>query len=102
MWMVNTLSYNSQKNSGSHYRNFKGTGGIILLAMVYPEYEFLFADVGMNSRNSEDGSWSKSLLKNGFEINALNLPNQMLLRGRKNPITYVCTGDRALFCLRIR
>ena len=36
--------------SGSHYRNYKGTGSILLMAVVGPEYQFLFADVGMNGR----------------------------------------------------
>ena len=80
------------KNPGSHYRNYKGTGNIVLLAIVAPEYEFLFTNVGMNGRNSDCGNMSQSLLKNGFETNILNLPNPMPLPGRKNPILYVCTG----------
>ena len=74
------------KNSGSYYRNYKGTDSIILLAMVDPEYEFLFADVGMNGRNSNGGDWSQSLLKNGFETNILNFQNPMPLPGCKNSI----------------
>ena len=44
--------------SGSHYRNYKGSDSIILMGMIGPEYEFLFADVGMNGRNSDGGNWS--------------------------------------------
>ena len=83
------------KNSGSHYRNYKGTDSIILFAIVSPEYEFLFADVGMNGRNSDGGNWSQVFLKNGFETNTLNLPNPIPLPSCKNPIPYVCTGNRA-------
>ena len=46
------------KSSGSHYQNYKGIHNIILLAMVGPEYEFLFVNVGMNGRNSDRGNWS--------------------------------------------
>ena len=41
------------ESSGSHYRNYKRTDSITLLAMVEPEYEFLFVDVWMNGRNSD-------------------------------------------------
>ena len=78
------------KTFGSHYRDYKGTGSIILHAIVGHEYEFLFADVRMNSTNSDGGNWSQSLLKNHFETNTLNLPNPMPLPGSKNlvPIVY--------------
>ena len=62
------------KNSGSHYRNYKGSDSIILMGMIGPEYEFLFADVGMNGRNSDGGNWSQSPLKLALESNSLNLP----------------------------
>ena len=35
------------KNSRSHYRNYKRSDSIILMGMIGPEYEFLFADGGM-------------------------------------------------------
>ena len=49
--------------------------------MVVPEYEFLFVDVGMNSRNSDRGNWSQSHLKNGLEKSTLNLPDSAPLPG---------------------
>ena len=33
---------------GSHYRNCKGTDGVILMAVVGPEYQFRYADVALN------------------------------------------------------
>ena len=83
------------KSSGSHYRNYKGTNSIILLAMVGPEYEFLFVDVGINGRNSDGGNSSQSHLKNGLEKNTLNLSDPTPLPGRNYPLPYVCTGDDA-------
>ena len=44
-------------HSGSHYQNYKGTDSIVLMAMIGPEYEFLFVDVGINGRNSVGGIW---------------------------------------------
>lgn len=41
-----------RKNCGSYYQNYKGNHSIYLFAMVGPEYEFLFADGGMNNKNS--------------------------------------------------
>lgn len=50
-------------NSGSHYRNYKGTDSIILMAIVGPKYQFLFAEVGMNGRISDGGNWAQSPVK---------------------------------------
>lgn len=83
------------KNSGSHYRNYKGSDSIILMGMIGPEYEFLFADVGMNGRNSDGGNWSQSPLKLALESGALNLPEPSELPGRLRKVPYVCTGDDA-------
>ena len=70
------------KNSGSHYRNYKGSNTIILMGMTGPEYEFLFPDVGMNGRNSDGGNWFQKPLKLVLEPGSLNLPNPTPLPGR--------------------
>ena len=62
------------KQSGSHYRNYKGTDRIILIAVVGSEYEFLFADVGMNGCKSDGGNWSRSPMKKALEENSHDLP----------------------------
>ena len=48
------------KNSGSYYRNYKGSGSIILMGMIGPECEFLFANLGMNDSNSDGGNGPKA------------------------------------------
>ena len=41
------------KNSEWRHKNYEGTYSLILLGMISPEYEFLFADVWMNRRNCD-------------------------------------------------
>ena len=79
-------------NSGSHYRNYKGSDCIIFLAVVGPEYEFLYAEVGMNGMNSGGGARDQSPLKMALENNTLNVPKSTpLLDGIDIP--YVLVGD---------
>lgn len=81
--------------SGSHYRNYKGTDSIVLMAMVGPEYEFLYAEVGANGRNSDGGIWDQSKLKEMLEKESLNLPVPRPLPGRNANVPFVVTGDDA-------
>ena len=76
-------------NSGSHYRNYKGTDSIILLAMIGLEYEFLYDD----GCNSDGGVWSKCELKNILEQNTLNVPTPTVPPGSNVPVQYLCTSD---------
>ena len=78
-------------NSGSHYRNYKGSDSIILLAVVGPEYEFLYAEDGMNGRNSDGGAWAQSPLKMALEDNTLNIPKSTPLSDGMD-IPYVLVG----------
>ena len=65
-------------NSGSHYRNYKGTDSIILLAMIGPGYGKV---------------WSKCAFKNALEKNILNVSTPTVIPGRNVPVLYVCTDD---------
>ena len=84
------------ENSGSHYRNYKGTDSIILMVLVGPEYEFLYADIGINGRNSDGGVWDKCKLKEQIEQGILDLPDPVNLPGRLYDIPFVIAGDDAL------
>ena len=64
------------------------------MGMIGPEYEFLFADVGINGRNSDGGIWSQCGLKDALESNSLNLPRSTTLPGRNKKV-HVCAGDDA-------
>ena len=81
-------------NSGSHYRNYKGTDSIILMA-VGPEYQFLFADVGMNGRNSDGGNWLQSPMRKALEKYTLSLPKPKPLYENRKETPFVCIGDDA-------
>ena len=81
--------------SGSHYRNYKGTDSIVLMALVGPEYEFLYVEIGSNGRNSDGGIWDQGQLKKSIEDGSLNLPSPKALPGRETKIPFVITGDDA-------
>ena len=90
------IVFEQPKNSGSHYHNYKVTESIILMAVVGPEYQFLYAEVGMNGRNSDGETWAQSPLRKALENNTLNLPKSMPLSGVLDDIPFVCLGDDAL------
>lgn len=83
------------KLSGSHYRNYKGSDSIVLMALVGPEYEFLYAEIGSNGRNSDGGIWDQGQLKKSIEDGSLNLPTPKALPGRDTKVPFVITGDDA-------
>jgi len=84
-------------NSGSHYFDYKGNNSLILLALVGPKYEILWADVGCNGRASDGTIWNKSDLKTHLSSaeNGLHVPPPAPLPGRELAVPYVITGDDA-------
>ena len=82
-------------NSGSRHRNYKGSDSVVLLALVGPEYEFLYAEAGVNGRNSDGGIWDQCKLKKALENGTLNIPCPQNLPGRANDVPFVITGDDA-------
>ena len=67
------------------------------MAVIGPEYEFVFADVGMNGRMSDGGNWACNEFQAALADvdNPLSIPNPKQLPGRSKPIPYVCVRDDA-------
>ena len=65
------------------------------MAVVGQKYQFLYAELGMNGRNSDEGSRAQSLLRKALENNTLNLPKPTPLSGDLDDIPFVCVGDDA-------
>ena len=66
------------------------------MAVVAPDYQFLYAEVSMNGTNSDGGAWAQSPLRKALENNTLNLPKPTPLPGDLDDIPFVCVGDDAL------
>ena len=81
------------KNSGSHYHNNKCTDNMIPIAVVGPEYQFLYAEVGMNGRNSDGGTWAQNPLRKALENNTFHLTKP--LSRDLDYIPFVCVADNA-------
>lgn len=80
-------------NSGSHNLNYKGTDSSILLAMIEPEYEFLYVHIGFNDYIPHRGVWSKCASKNASEQNTLIVQVPTVLPGRNVSVLYVYIVD---------
>ena len=66
------------------------------MVVVSLEYQFLYAEVGMNERNSDGGAWAQSSMRKALENNILNLPKPTSLSGGLNDIPFVCVRDDAI------
>ena len=84
-------------NAGSHYFDYKSNNSVIMLEIIGPNYEFLWADVGTNGRAPDGGIWQRSIMKEclASETYQLCLPPAKPLPGRVKPTPYVLTGDDA-------
>ena len=91
---------NPPANSGSVYYNYKHTHAIVLLAIVVPEYECLYADVGTNGRVSDGGIWNKCSFSEKLNDGELSIPAPKPLHQLTyDSVPYVIVADHA-FALR--
>lgn len=91
------INIQQPQGSGSHYFDYKGDNSVILIAVMGPNYEFLWANIGTNGRATDVTIWHPSDFRINLSssTNSLNLPPPKPLPGRTMPIPYVRTGDDA-------
>lgn len=83
------------RNSGSTFYNYKHTFSIVLLAVVDPNYRFLYVDVGCQGRISDGGVFRNSSLYSAIQNNDVRLPTPDSLPDMQNVCPYVLVADDA-------
>ena len=86
--MASTLLWRSQAVRDFTTGTIKGDS-IVLLAVVGPNYEFLYVDLGANGRMSDGGIWNRCNFKQCLMSSENPLPS------RSTPVSHVIVGDDA-------
>ena len=81
--------------AGSKFYNYKKTHSVVLMAVVGPDYECIYADVGTNGRVSDGGVWSKTSLARAIQDNEMSLPESEALEYGVKKVPYVFVADDA-------
>lgn len=93
--MENMSLLKKPPNSGSLYYSYKDTFSIVLMAVVYANYQFLMVDVGANGRVSDGGVLYYTRFWEKFQNNTLNIPSPSCLPNTAEEFPYVFVGDEA-------
>ncbi|CAI6364172.1 unnamed protein product [Macrosiphum euphorbiae] len=75
--------------SGSDFYNYKGTFCIVLFAIVDPNYNFIYVNVGCQGRISDGGVFKSTGFQKLMENSTLNLLDKRALPGRDKLSPYV-------------
>ena len=81
--------------AGSKLYNYKKTHSVVLMAVVGPDYEYIYADVGTNGRVSDGRIWSKTSLVRAIQDNEISLPESEALEYGVKKVPYVFVADDA-------
>jgi len=82
-------------NTGTEYFNYKSSFSIVLFAVVYANYNFIFVDAGCQGRISDGGVFQDCQLNKKLKSNSLGLPLLAPLPGRRKEIPFFFIGDGA-------
>lgn len=81
--------------SGAHYRNYKGTFSIILMAICDADYRFLYVDVGANGAAGDASVWRRSEFQQAVVEGDLDFPDNQHYCDDKYKFPPVLVGDEA-------
>ena len=81
--------------AGSTLYNYKHTHSVVLLAVVGPSYECIYADVGTNGRVSDGGVWNKCSLATRIKNNNIFSPQPRCLPFSSTKANFVFVADDA-------
>ncbi|XP_026481681.1 uncharacterized protein LOC113388523 [Ctenocephalides felis] len=79
-------------NTGELYYNYKKIYSIVLMALVNANYEFVYADVGKNGRNSDGGILEYTKFYDKLINDQLNIPQTV---DNIEHLNFVFVGDEA-------
>lgn len=80
-------------NTGTLHFCYKQKFSIVLLAIVDPNYKFIFIDVGSYGKESDSTIFQTSSFYHKLVNNQLNIPGPKPLPGRHQPVPHVFIGD---------
>ena len=83
------------KKSGSNYYNYKGFFSLVLLALVFAEYRFLWIDCGSGHSCSDAKIFNRSDLREKIKDGSLGLPLPEPLGEGDPDLHYLLLGDDA-------
>lgn len=83
------------EDSGSQFLNYKNYFSIVLMAVVDSNANFLYIDVGSNSRNSDGGVWNECSLRAAIDSDSLDIPAAANLPGDSENMPFVFLADEA-------
>ena len=90
------IGMNKPQKSGSDYYNYKGFFSLVLLALVYAEYRFMWIYCGSSDSCSDAPILNRSDLRERIEDGSLGLPAPEPLRHRGPDLHYFLLGDNTV------
>jgi len=82
------------EHSGSMFYNYKDFISVVLMAVAYTNYRFVYADIGSYGKDCDSTIFKRSTLWTSIQRNMLDLPSKRPLSGTGGPdVAYFFVGD---------